>query len=94
MVVRAHKRRCIMLLGQLGIDENKWRVGKTLVFLKDYEASPPALAAAGQPSALFLDLELRGPFSGGTLTCWLRMIRHLSPPLTALTMTHSLPWSL
>ena len=26
-----------MLLEQLGIDENKWRVGKTLVFLKDYE---------------------------------------------------------
>ena len=30
-------KRCIMLLEQLGIDENKWRVGKTLVFLKDYE---------------------------------------------------------
>ena len=26
-----------LLLDQLGIDENKWRVGKTLVFLKDYE---------------------------------------------------------
>jgi len=30
-------KRCIMLLEQLGIDENTWRVGKTLVFLKNYE---------------------------------------------------------
>jgi len=30
-------KRTELLLDQLGIDENKWRVGKTLVFLKDYE---------------------------------------------------------
>ena len=30
-------KRCQLLLDMLGIDENKWRVGKTLVFLKDYE---------------------------------------------------------
>ena len=30
-------KRCELLLDLIGIDENKWRVGKTLVFLKDYE---------------------------------------------------------
>jgi hypothetical protein len=30
-------KRTELLLDMLGIDENKWRVGKTLVFLKDYE---------------------------------------------------------
>ena len=30
-------KRCELLLDLIGIDENKWRVGKSLVFLKDYE---------------------------------------------------------
>ena len=68
-------KRTELLLDQLGIDENKWRVGKTLVFLKDYEimyASTASTASRVPTASLFPSPPCRCLFA-----------RPLTPPLLA-----------